>query len=295
MATTSEIAPNVYRISIYAPWGDLQFNHFLIKDEEPVLFHTGLKGMFAEVQKAVSKLIRLTDLRHISFSHFESDECGSLNDWLTLAPQADVLCSRLGALVSLNDFIGREARPLADGEVFSTGEYRFRYCQTPHLPHGWDAGVLFEESSTLCYVLTYSIKPAMLSQSPSRTSSAGRNTRCAITRPGFSLSMCPTPALLHRTCTNSLSSSRRLLPSCMAQVSRVTAREPWPNLIRYSSKSSEDRTCGARTPDRSGNSPVKPRRDGHFCFSEAGDWGEVPSLCGWASSATTTCALGAAA
>jgi flavorubredoxin len=80
MATTTEIAPDIYRISIYASWGDLQFNHFLIKDQEPVLFHTGLRGMFAEVREAVSKLIRLPDLRHISFSHFESDECGALNE-----------------------------------------------------------------------------------------------------------------------------------------------------------------------------------------------------------------------
>ena len=146
MATTTEIAPDIYRISIYASWGDLQFNHFLIKDQEPVLFHTGLRGMFAEVREAVSKLIRLPDLRHISFSHFESDECGALNEWLAVAPHGDVVCSQIGALVSVNDFIGREARALADGETFSTGKYRFRYCQTPHLPHGWDAGVLFEET-----------------------------------------------------------------------------------------------------------------------------------------------------
>jgi flavorubredoxin len=146
MAKTTEIAPDVYRISIYAPWGDLQFNHFLIKDEEPLLFHTGLRGMFAEVREAVAKLINLSDLRHISFSHFESDECGSVNEWLAAAPQADVVCSQVGAMVSVNDFIGREARALADGDLLSTGKYRFRYCQTPHLPHGWDAGVLFEEN-----------------------------------------------------------------------------------------------------------------------------------------------------
>ena len=146
MAKTTEIAPDIYRISIYAPWGDLQFNHFLIKDQEPLLFHTGLRGMFAEVREAVSKLINPSDLRHISFSHFESDECGALNEWLAVAPQADVVCSQVGALVSVNDFIGREARALADGDLLATGKYRFRYCQTPHLPHGWDAGVLFEET-----------------------------------------------------------------------------------------------------------------------------------------------------
>jgi flavorubredoxin len=147
MANTTEIAPDLFRISIYAPEGDLQFNHFLIRDDEPLLFHTGLRGMFPEIREAVSRLIRIEDLRHISFSHFESDECGSLNEWLAAAPKADVICSQVGAIVCINDFIGREAQAMADGQVFPTGKYRFRYCQTPHLPHGWDAGVLFEENS----------------------------------------------------------------------------------------------------------------------------------------------------
>ena len=90
MAITTEIAPNIYRISIFAQWGNLQFNHFLVKDDEPLLFHTGLRGMHAEIREAVSKLINLSELRHISFSHFESDECGSLNEWLAAAPKADV-------------------------------------------------------------------------------------------------------------------------------------------------------------------------------------------------------------
>jgi len=147
MAVTTEVAPDVYRISIFAEWGNLQFNHFLVKDDEALLFHTGLRGMHAEIRDAVARLVPLAHLRHISFSHFESDECGSLNEWLAVAPNADVLCSQVGSLVSVNDFIGREARPLSDGEKFSTGKYRFRFCQTPHLPHGWDAGVLFEETN----------------------------------------------------------------------------------------------------------------------------------------------------
>jgi flavorubredoxin len=146
MAGTAEIAPDVYRISIYASQIDLQFNHFLVKDEEPLLFHTGLRAMFPEVREAVSKLIDVSRLRAISFSHFESDECGALNEWLTVAPKADVVCSDLGAVVSVNDFISRPARGLADGATFSTGKYRFRFCRTPHLPHGWDAGALFEET-----------------------------------------------------------------------------------------------------------------------------------------------------
>lgn len=146
MANVHEIAPDLYRISVYVPPADLQFNHFLIKDDEPLLFHTGLRGMFPEVLNAVEKIIPARVLRHISFSHFESDECGALNEWLAVAPKADVICSQVAAMVSVNDFIGREARPVAEGDVFSTGKYRFRYVPTPHLPHGWDAGVLFEET-----------------------------------------------------------------------------------------------------------------------------------------------------
>jgi flavorubredoxin len=104
MAVTTEIAPNIYRISIFAQRGNFQFNHFLVKDDEPLLFHTGLRGMHAEIREAVSKLINLSELRHISFSHFESDECGSLNEWLAAAPKADVICNQVGALVSVNDF-----------------------------------------------------------------------------------------------------------------------------------------------------------------------------------------------
>src|SRR5579859_6779908 len=146
MAVTTEIAPDIYRISIFAQSGNLQFNHFLVKDDEPLLFHTGLRGMHAEIREAVSKLINISELRHIGFSHFESDECGSLNEWLAAAPNADVICGQLGARVNVNDFTGRESHALTDGGTFATGECRFRYCQTPHLPHGWDAGVLFEET-----------------------------------------------------------------------------------------------------------------------------------------------------
>ena len=146
MAVISEIAPNIFRISIFAQMGNLQFNHFLVKDDEPLLFHTGLRRMHAEIRDAASKLINVSELRHISFSHFESDECGSLNEWLAASPNADVICSQVGAVVMVNDFIGRESRALTDGGTFATGKYHFRYCQTPHLPHGWDAGVLFEET-----------------------------------------------------------------------------------------------------------------------------------------------------
>lgn len=159
MAVITEIAPDVYRVSVFAESSNLQFNHFLVKDDEPLLFHTGLRRMHNELREAISKVIKLSDLRHISFSHFESDECGSLNEWLAAASNADVICSQVGALTCVNDFTGRESRALGDGGFFATGKYRFRFCRTPHLPHGWDAGVLFEETgrTLLCSDLFHQI------------------------------------------------------------------------------------------------------------------------------------------
>jgi flavorubredoxin len=152
MAAVNEIAPDLYRISIYVPEFDLQFNHFLVRDEEPLLYHTGLKATFPAVRDAVATLIEPSRLRWIGFSHFESDECGALNPWLETAPAAEPVCSLLGALVSVNDFAARPARGLSDGEVLETGRYRFRCCRTAHLPHGWDASLLFEEqhATLLC-------------------------------------------------------------------------------------------------------------------------------------------------
>ncbi len=145
-AKVTEIAPDLYRLSVYAPDFDLQFNHFLVVDDEPMLYHAGLKGMFPVLQEAMAKVLDPSRLRWIGFSHFESDECGALNEWLAVAPSAQPVCSDLGAMVSVNDFSTRPATGLADGEELVTGEYRFRVCRTPHLPHGWDASVMFEET-----------------------------------------------------------------------------------------------------------------------------------------------------
>ncbi len=147
MATVTEIAPDIYRISVFVPEFNLQFNNFFIKDDEPLLFHTGYRGHFSEVREAVASVMDPSLIRWISFSHFESDECGALNEWLAIAPDAQPACSDLGAAVSVNDFSIRPPKGMADGEVLSTGKRRFRLCRTPHLPHGWDAAVLFEETS----------------------------------------------------------------------------------------------------------------------------------------------------
>ena len=145
--SVEEIAPDLYRISTYAPGIDLQFNQFLVKDDEPLLFHTGMKALFPTVLEAVSSVIEPSQLRWIGFSHFEADECGSLNEWLQLAPAARPVCSTVGALVSVNDFAIRPALGMKDGETLNTGKHRFRFVQTPHVPHCWEAGLMFEETN----------------------------------------------------------------------------------------------------------------------------------------------------
>jgi len=146
MTAINEIAPDLFRISVYVPAFDMQFNHFLVRDEEPLLFHAGFKGMFPVLREAVASLIDATTLRHVGWSHFESDECGALNHWLELAPQAQPVCTLVGKLVSVDDFSIRPARGMTADEVLTTGKYRYRFYRSPHLPHGWDAGVLFEET-----------------------------------------------------------------------------------------------------------------------------------------------------
>lgn len=143
----TEIAPDVFRISLYVPEMNLQFNHFLIKDEQPMLYHAGMKQMFPVLREAVSQLIDPAELKWIGFSHFEVDECGALNDWLQIAPNALPVCSEAGALVNMSDFSARPAHAMSQDDTLSTGKHRYRFIRTPHLPHGWDAGVLFEETN----------------------------------------------------------------------------------------------------------------------------------------------------
>jgi flavorubredoxin len=151
VAQIDEIARDIYRISIHVPQFDLQFNHFLVRDEEPLLFHTGMRGMFPEMREAVGRLIDPASLRWISWSHFEVDECGALNEWLAVAPHATPACGQVGAMVNLQDFSNRAPRALAPGDALNTGRHTFRWIPTPHLPHGWDAGVLFEERDRVLF------------------------------------------------------------------------------------------------------------------------------------------------
>ena len=144
-STITEIARDTFRISTFHPDYGIQFNQFLIRYDQPFLMLTGLKRSFPVTLKAVSTLMSPSDLRWIGYSHFEPDECGALNEWLAVAPNAQAACSVVGAMVCLNDFADRPARALADNEVLETGTHRLRYLATPHFPHGWDAGLFFDE------------------------------------------------------------------------------------------------------------------------------------------------------
>jgi flavorubredoxin len=147
MTQINEIAPDMYRISTFISEINLQFNQFLVRDEQPLLYHTGMKGLFPVVRDAAAMLIDPSTIRWISFSHFEADECGALGEWQTLAPEATAVCSLVGKMVSVDDVVARRpAQALADGEAFSTGKYRFRLLHTPHVPHCWEASHLFEET-----------------------------------------------------------------------------------------------------------------------------------------------------
>jgi flavorubredoxin len=145
-----EIADGVYRLSTCVPEaapGGFTFNQFLIKGDEPLLFHTGPRGMFPLVSKALARVIPLARIRWITFGHLESDECGAMNEFLAVAPQAQVAHGALGCMVSLDDLCDRPPRKLADGEVIDLGGKRIRHIDTPHVPHNWEARVLFEETT----------------------------------------------------------------------------------------------------------------------------------------------------
>lgn len=148
----NEIAGGIYRLSTHvaevAPPAGLTFNQFLILGDEPLLFHTGHRHMFPLVHAAVARLIPPEKLRWIAFGHYEADECGAMNEWLAVAPHARVAHGQTGCLVSLNDMADRPPRILADGEAIELGNgRRVRYFDTPHIPHGWEAGVLHEEGT----------------------------------------------------------------------------------------------------------------------------------------------------
>lgn len=147
----AEIAAGVYRLSTFVPEvaapAGFTFNQFLITGDEPLLFHTGPRRMFPLIREAAAKIIDPARLRWITFGHYEADECGSMNDWLAIAPHAQIAHGETGCDVSIADQADRPPRPLLDGETIDLGGKRVRYLYTPHTPHGWDAGLLYEETT----------------------------------------------------------------------------------------------------------------------------------------------------
>lgn len=148
---TAEIADNVFRLSTLvpeiAPPAGFTFNQYLIRAEEPLLFHTGPRHMFGDISEAVGRLTPVAGLRWVSFGHVESDECGSMNQWLAAAPVAQVVHGATACMVSLNDLADRPPRVLADGEVLDLGGKRVRWIDTPHVPHAWESGLMYEETT----------------------------------------------------------------------------------------------------------------------------------------------------
>ena len=146
-----EIVSGIFRISTAIPPeampGGFTFNQYLIVDEAPLLYHTGPRKMFPLICRAIESVIPVKSLRYIGFSHYESDECGSLNDFLEIAPNAQPLCSNITKMVSVDDIAIRPAHALADGEELSLGTHVVRWLDTPHFPHGWECGHLFETTS----------------------------------------------------------------------------------------------------------------------------------------------------
>ena len=150
-----EIAPGIHRISTPVPPeampGGFTFNQFLIEDERPLLYHTGPKKMFPLIREAIDRVLPVESLRYVGFSHYEADECGSLNDFLEVAVGAEPLCSVTAKMVSIDDVAVRPARAMADGETISLGKHRVRWLDTPHFPHGWECGHLYEETTSTLF------------------------------------------------------------------------------------------------------------------------------------------------
>ncbi|UDY37899.1 MBL fold metallo-hydrolase [Dermatobacter hominis] len=148
--TVNEIAPDVFRLSTsvaeVGPTG-FTFNQFVIRDDEPFLFHTGMRGLFPLVADAVARVVPLSSLRWISFGHVEADESGAVNEFLAAAPEARVVHGALACDISLNDLCDRPPRSIDPGEVLDLGHHRLRFLPTPHVPHNWESGLWFDEST----------------------------------------------------------------------------------------------------------------------------------------------------
>jgi flavorubredoxin len=143
----TEIADGTFQLTTDHPEIPVSFNTYLLTGDEPMIFHTGLRSIFPVVSEALAHVIPIESLRWISFGHYEADECGSMNQWLAAAPAATVAHTEIGVLVSVNDMADRPARPLNDGEVMDLGGRSVRHLTTPQVPHAWDAGLMYDETT----------------------------------------------------------------------------------------------------------------------------------------------------
>ena len=154
-ARIDEIEQGIYRFSVFvpeiAPPEGFAFNSFLILGDEPLLFHAGRRDMFPLFAEAVRSVMPIERLRWISFGHVEADECGAMNLWLAAAPEAQIVHGEIACDVSLNDLADRLPRRVADGDLIVDGDRRIRFLATPHVPHGWEAGVIHEEQSGVLF------------------------------------------------------------------------------------------------------------------------------------------------
>src|SRR6185295_4984598 len=145
-----EIATGIYRINtpVAIPGTPgFSFNQYLVADDEPFLFHTGLRRLFPVVSEAIAAVMPVSRLRYVALSHFEADECGAINEFLAAAPEAVPVCSRVGALTSMGDQASRAPQAMSDGATLKLGRHELRWLDAPHLPHGWDCGYVFDEST----------------------------------------------------------------------------------------------------------------------------------------------------
>ncbi len=150
-----EVATGIFRISTPVPPetvpGGFTFNQYLVVDDDPLLYHTGPKKMFSLVREAIAAVLPPDSLRYIGFSHYESDECGSLNNFLEQAPSSEPLCSAIAKMITVDDIALRPARGIADGEELSLGTHIVRWLDTPHFPHGWECGHLYETTTSTLF------------------------------------------------------------------------------------------------------------------------------------------------
>jgi flavorubredoxin len=185
----NEVADGIYQLATYVPEANFSFNQYLVAGDEPLLFHTGPRALFPLVSAAVAQVLPIGSLRWVTFGHVESDECGSMNEWLSAAPDAQVAHGAMGCMVQVNDLADRAPRPLADQEVIDAGQHRMRYLATPHVPHGWDAGLYYDESTAT--LLCGDLFTAVGKHSPTTD---GDIVAPAIATEDFFASTCLTPA-----------------------------------------------------------------------------------------------------